>query len=259
MAEWRGRKQRQRNPGDPMIVDERKPRPGTIAGVASPGATSSPQLPGATPDRSEIPGHFATRIAPSPNPRRPLSEMGTSQGIMGIYGAPEGKEMDPARFEQATAAYEELRKAYPVQLPPTHPSPGYALATGDAMASELQAIDGPKPAPSAPASATGEAATAAPGAPTGASGAPARTDAPASQVGSAFSPSDAPASVRSPDDAAAGAGAVTGGGAAGESRWAEAAPKPGDDASPGGVLPPAKEQTGDTSGTSGAMPSTAPQ
>ncbi len=259
MAEWRGRKQRQRNPGDPMIVDEQAPRPGTIAGVASPGATSSPQQPGATPDRSEIPGQFATRIAPAVNPRRPLSEAGTSQGIMGIYRAAEGQEMEPTRFEQATASYEELRKAYPAQLPPEHPAPGYALATGDAMASELQAIDAPKPAPSEPTTATGEAATAAPGAPTGETGTPARTDAPASQVGSAFSPSDAPESVRSPEDAAAGAGAVTGGGAAGESRWAEAAPKPGDVASPGGVLTPAKDQTSGTSGTSGSMPPTAPQ
>ncbi|HYJ13702.1 MAG TPA: hypothetical protein VEW66_08925, partial [Thermomicrobiales bacterium] len=37
---------------------------------------------------------------------------------------------DPARFEQATASYEELRKSDPALRTPVRPTAGYALADG---------------------------------------------------------------------------------------------------------------------------------
>jgi hypothetical protein len=62
--------------------------------------------------------------------------------------------MEPARFEQATASWEEVRKAYPAQLPAQRPGPGYALSRGEAIGSESQEIGGPSPAALAPDSGT---------------------------------------------------------------------------------------------------------
>jgi len=262
MAEWTGRRQ-----GERSVVERRSGRREEDAGdrpraPEAPGAATSPQVPGEVPDRSSVPGHHAVRVPRAKQVRRPLTEYGTAQAIMNVFAAPVDNPMDPARFEQATAAYEELRKAYPAELPPDSPVPGYALAEGDRMASELQAIEA-GPTPSTPAAVTGEAASAAPGAPSpdaaGAVAAPARTEARAAQVGSEVSPSDAPASVRSPGDAAAGSGAVTDGGAAGQSRWAEAAPpKPGAVSGPAGTLPAAKDAQPDGQGGNRGGPDSPP-
>ena len=236
MAERTGRKQAEHSAVDPAVSRRNEAHQDTPQAPNAPGATASPQHPGEVPDQEAIPGHSNARVAAAATVRRPLSEEGTAQGIMGIYAATPGHDQDPARFEQATASYEELRKAYPAQLPTARPAPGRALATGDAQASELQAIGGGGPTPSAPANAAGEAATAAPGAPTAAAGAPARSDA---QPAAGFSPSDAPASVRSPSDATAAA--LSPAGATGPSAGPDAAPAPGDAASPGGILPAAKD------------------
>lgn len=239
MAEWTGRRQRQHSAIEPASSPRHQERDETPQGPETPGAQFSPQLPGEVPDRSSVPGQYTVRVPPATRVVRPLTEYGTAQAIMGVYAAKPGQAEDPARFEQATASFEEMRKAYPAQVPPVRPAPGYALDQGDAQASELQAIDGPRPttAGTEPAVATGEAHNAVPGAePTAAT----RTDASAAEIGSAFSPADAPASVRSPAAAAAGTDAVTLGQRAGESRWAEAA-RPGDSTSPAGTLPAAKE------------------
>lgn len=249
MAEWTGRKQRRQSATDPEASHRNQERNETPQGPEAPGAISSPQLPGEVPDRSTVPGQFATRVPRATSVQRPLTEEGTAQAIMNVYAASLETAMDPARFEQATASYEEMRKANPAQLPPTRPGPGYALRQGDAMASELQEIGGAGPTPAQPVVATGEASNAQPG---GKEAPEARKDAPATEVGSAFSPSDAPASVRAPEDAMAGSGAVGGGGQMGESRWAEAA-KPGDVSSAAGTLPAAKEsEAGDRGGTGSA-------
>lgn len=267
MAEWTGRKQRQHSPTDPEASQRHQDRDDTPQGPETPGAQFSPQHPGEVPDRSTVPGQYSTRVPRATSVRRPLTELGTAQAIMDVYAAPPGEEMEPSRFEQATATFEELRKAYPTEVPPVRPGPGYALQHGDAQASEMQAIEGASPVgeTTEPAVATGEAYNARPG---GGTGAPARTDAPAAEVGSAFSPSDAPASVRSPADALAGSGAATepkrgrddtGGTQVGESRWAAAA-RPGDASSPAGTLPAAKDgETNNEGSDAGSMPTTAPQ
>ncbi len=176
-------------------ADDRPGKP-----VAAPGAKASPQLPGQVPDRSTIPGQFTTQLTKPVKVERPLTEYGTAQRIMGVYTAEAGHADDPARFEQATASYEELRKAYPAQLPAERPAPGYALASGNATASERQEIGGPAPIPALPASQT-----------------PAN-DRAASDV-------PPPASVSAPPND--------------QSRWASASAAPGDLTSPGGTLPAA--------------------
>ena len=256
MAEWTGRKQAQHSPTSTRASQRNQEVDDTPQAPETPGAVDSPQHPGEVPDRSTVPGQFRTRVPRAKQVRRPLTEYGTSQAIMNVYAPPAENPLDPARFEQATAAYEELRKAYPAQLPPDRPAPGYALSEGDRMASELQAIDA-GPAPSAPANASGEPYNAAPGAPTADAGRtvapPARLDAPAAQVGSAFSPSDAPESVRSPSDAVAGSGAVDDAKAGGDR------PRPGDASSPGGTLAAEKDGQVDVEGEGHGLPPVAPQ
>lgn len=96
----------------------------------APGAARSPQMPGEVPDRLTVPGHSRLRAPrPSRPVRRPLTEYGTAQQIMRVFPAPE-EEASSTAFEQATASFEELRKAYPWQLPPPGPRPGFSLSQG---------------------------------------------------------------------------------------------------------------------------------
>jgi hypothetical protein len=108
----------------------------------APGANRSPQVPGQVPDRSSIPGHGQLPVElPAAEVVRPRSESGTSQSIMGVYTARDGNEHDPARFEQATISYEELRKANPALRTPVRPAAGYALSDGTRIANpELAAL-----------------------------------------------------------------------------------------------------------------------
>lgn len=128
MAEWIGPRHRRRS--SPEETDGPSIPPDA---PESPGAVASPQMPGEVPDRSSIPGQYATYIPASPNPRRPLVEYKTAQRIMGVFRAEPGKEREPARFEQATASFEELRKADPTLLPPSRPAPGFLLGEGESV------------------------------------------------------------------------------------------------------------------------------
>jgi len=223
---------------DPRPQDARRnpERGAAVANIAdqelplapeSPGGNRSPQHPGQVPDHTALPGRPNRGV---PRPRqilRPLSEQGTSQGIMGVYQAAPGQEMDPSRFEQATATYEELRKAYPAQLPPTRPTPGYFLTHGDRMASEGQAVEAPQAVPSIPANTASGTATARPGGGTAELGAPTRAEvATGSAVGAA---------VGTGSDTAAAAGAPATG-PAGDAPRADSVPAPGDMKSVAGNL-----------------------
>lgn len=126
------------------------------------GARSSPQIPGQTIDQFSVPGHTNYRVARTTTVRRPLTQFGTAQEIMGVYAPKPGQENDPARFEQASASYEELRKADPALLTPIRPLPGYDLKAVPATSAqslapgEIPALaegtslpaDAPKPASS---------------------------------------------------------------------------------------------------------------
>lgn len=121
--------QRKSSPPGEIIDSHRGPVP------EAPGAVRSPQMPGEVPDRSSIPGEDALPVPPPAGPVvRPLTEYGSAQRIMGVYSATDGNEDDPARFEQATASYEEMRKANPALRTPTRPSAGYALSDGTRLA-----------------------------------------------------------------------------------------------------------------------------
>lgn len=126
MAEWIGPRHRRRS--SPEKTDGPSIPPDA---PESPGAVASPQMPGEVPDRSSIAGQYVTNVPASPNARRPLTEYKTAQRIMGVFRAEPGKEREPARFEQATASFEELRKADPALLPPSRPAPGFLLGEGE--------------------------------------------------------------------------------------------------------------------------------
>ncbi len=114
--------------GDPLSS-------GRVTAPAAPGAIRSPQIPGEGPDRSSVPDKGVLPVPPPAGEiRRPLTEYGSAQRIMGVYAPTPGKEDDPARFEQATVTYEELRKANPSLRTPVRPSAGYALADGTRLA-----------------------------------------------------------------------------------------------------------------------------
>lgn len=122
MAEWSGPRHRRRGSRE---AAEARPLP--PVSPEAPGAVTSPQMPGQVPDRSTVAGQFTTHVDPSPDARRPATEYKTAQRIMGVFGAEPGQEREPARFEQATASFEEMRKADPALLPPTRPAPGFLL------------------------------------------------------------------------------------------------------------------------------------
>lgn len=111
-------------PGDPID-------PARANVPLAPGANRSPQVPGQVPDRSSVPGQGELPVElPTGEVRRPRAEYGTAQRIMGVYETWSGNDDDPARFEQATASYEEIRKADPGLRTPVRPTPGYALSEG---------------------------------------------------------------------------------------------------------------------------------
>lgn len=88
----------------------------------APGATVSPQKPGMTPYRSTVPGHVGEPVGPAGSTLRPLTQYGTAEAIMHVYTRKPESEVEPADFEQADAAFEEIRKADPAALPPIRPS-----------------------------------------------------------------------------------------------------------------------------------------
>ena len=140
---------RRRNPAEAPFTYQKldmqaEPPRGPRQSIPSPGGTFSPQQPGEVPDRSSVPGQYAVR---SPRPaeiRRPLIERGTAQGIMKWFQAPADSPMDPSRFEQVTASWEELRKAYPPQLPPVRPEPGFPIAAHEEFGGPPERIEAPE-------------------------------------------------------------------------------------------------------------------
>lgn len=95
----------------------------------APGGKRSPQQPGMTPDFSSIPGEARPRAPRTTNPRRPLSQYGTSQEIMRVFRPTADGVWTKDVFEQAPVSDEEQRKANPAALTPIRPVPGFALGT----------------------------------------------------------------------------------------------------------------------------------
>ncbi|MGD9710596.1 MAG: hypothetical protein AB7V46_00845 [Thermomicrobiales bacterium] len=96
----------------------------------SPGASTSPQRPGQTPDHTDIRGQAAdiTPYFAGPS-RRPLTQYGTAQEISNLLPGPEEAAL-PSDFEQSPASFQEQRKAYPWQNPPVRPASVFAFDQG---------------------------------------------------------------------------------------------------------------------------------
>ena len=144
MAEWTGQKRTLNS----IPVEEDPPLDDTLVHVPrtppAPAATSSPQLPGMTPDQPDLPGRSRGSLPPLASNRRPLSEYGSAQRLLGLFTPEPGTELQSSDWEQGPSSTEELRKADPALLTPIRPLSGVGLGIGrstSAIASEaLEAI-----------------------------------------------------------------------------------------------------------------------
>jgi hypothetical protein len=130
MAEWTGRKRTLNSifPAGVPPVDSASDH--LAASPPAPGAISSPQMPGETPDHPSVPGHERGALPPLASTRRPLTEYGTAQRLMRLFTPPPGARLTAADWEQGPASFEELRKVDPRLTPPWRPLTGYALGIG---------------------------------------------------------------------------------------------------------------------------------
>jgi hypothetical protein len=159
MAEWTGQKRTLNSipsEDDPPLDDTSVHVPKT---PQAPAATTSPQLPGMTPDQPDLPGRPRGSLPPLVSNRRPLSEYGTAQRLLGMFTPAPGEQLQPSDWEQGPAAMAELRKADPALLTPIRPLGGHGLGIGrstPAIAREaLEAIgDASAATQEVPASAT---------------------------------------------------------------------------------------------------------
>lgn len=130
MAEWTGQKRTLnsiepvRKPPADAASDHVPPSP------SAPGAEHSPQRPGETPDAPALFGKLRGSAQALASVRRPLTEYGTAQRILGMYAFVTGAEVKPEDWEQGLAAFEEQRKAHPALQTPERPLSGYGLGLG---------------------------------------------------------------------------------------------------------------------------------
>lgn len=89
--------------------------------IPAPGGMVSPQGPGMTPDRTIVPGHVGFEHPPATTKRRPLTQYGSAEEIMGVFRRKPEEEMQASDFEQAPASGEEMRSANPALLTPVRP------------------------------------------------------------------------------------------------------------------------------------------
>ena len=169
MAEWTGRRRTLNS------IDPAEEPPANAASdelhhpPQAPGATSSPQLPGMTPDDPDLPGQARGTLPPLRSNRRPLTEYGSAQRLLRLFTPAPGTELEASDWEQGPAATEELRKADPALVTPIRPLGGYGLGIGraapaiatEALAALGDAAETTHPA-DAPASQAPAAATSAP-------------------------------------------------------------------------------------------------
>src|SRR5215210_8195955 len=159
MAEWTGQKRTLNSiptEDDPPLDDTSVHVP---RAPQAPAATSSPQRPGMTPDQPALPGRSRGSLPQLASNRRPLTEYGSAQRLLGLFTPAPGTELQASDWEQGASSTEELRKADPALLTPIRPLPGIGLGIGrstPAIATEaLEAIgDGSAATQEVPTSAT---------------------------------------------------------------------------------------------------------
>ena len=130
MADWTGQKRTLNSiptEDDPPLDDTSVHVPRS---PQAPGATSSPQLPGMTPDQPDLPGRGRGSLPPLASNRRPLSEYGSAQRLLRLFTPEPGTELRASDWEQGPSAMEELRKADPALLTPIRPLGGIGLGIG---------------------------------------------------------------------------------------------------------------------------------
>ena len=102
---------------------------------------TSPQRPGMVPDRAEVAGSIGVPVPPAASKRRPLTEYGSAQAIMDVFGLNSGEEVTAEDFEQADASNQELRNANPALQTPVRPAPRRLveaeLAAGDQVGQDV--------------------------------------------------------------------------------------------------------------------------
>jgi hypothetical protein len=103
-------------------------------------------------------------LPPLASNRRPLSEYGSAQRLLGLFTPAPGTELQASDWEQGPSAMEELRKADPALLTPIRPLGGVGLGIGrstPAIAEEaLEAIGDATEATTEAPPTTGEATAA---------------------------------------------------------------------------------------------------
>jgi hypothetical protein len=130
MAEWTGQKRTLNSIPpyhDPALdaTAEHGPR-----APMAPGATSSPQVPGMTPDDPALPGKPRGSLLPLVSNRRPLTEYDTAQRRLRLFTPAPGAALNASDWEQGPAAMEELRKADPALVTPIRPLTAHGLGLG---------------------------------------------------------------------------------------------------------------------------------
>jgi hypothetical protein len=97
-----------------------------------------------TPDQPDLPGRPRGSLPPLASNRRPLTEYGSAQRLLGLFTPEPGTELQASDWEQGPSSTEELRKADPALLTPMRPLGGVGLGIGrstSAIATEaLEAI-----------------------------------------------------------------------------------------------------------------------
>jgi hypothetical protein len=83
-----------------------------------------------TPDQPALPGRPRGSLPPLASNRRPLTEYGSAQRLLGLFTPAPGTELEASDFEQGPSSTEELRKADPALLTPDRPLGGVGLGIG---------------------------------------------------------------------------------------------------------------------------------
>jgi hypothetical protein len=141
MAEWTGQKRTLNSiptEDDPPLDDTSVHVP---RAPQAPAATSSPQLPGMTPDQPALPGRPRGSLPPLVSNRRPLTEYGSAQRLLGGVGLGIGRSTSAIAAEALEAIGDTAEAtteappaadaaAAPSAPPATAESPGATGSTG---------------------------------------------------------------------------------------------------------------------------------
>ena len=110
-------------------------RHSTIPRFISPGASGASRDDLAPASRHDsgpagVAGPISRSLPPLASNRRPLTEYGSAQRLLGLFTPAPGTELQASDWEQGPSSTEELRKADPALLTPIRPLGGVGLGIG---------------------------------------------------------------------------------------------------------------------------------